>query len=78
MRKAQDMEEYMLESNADHDIILRRVQRQISSLTMSNHRPSTYVKPAEDIGIGRGIFQGNPPHVRPAYAKGRKYIPSPP
>jgi hypothetical protein len=41
MRKETEMEGYMLESNVDPEIILGRVQRQMTSLSVSSQVPST-------------------------------------
>jgi hypothetical protein len=41
MRKATEMEGYMLKSNGDPEIVLGRVQRQMSSLLVSSQVPST-------------------------------------
>jgi hypothetical protein len=57
------MEEYMLETNVDPEIILGKVQRQMTSLSISPQGPSTS-RSSENRAIGGGILQGVPPNVR--------------
>jgi hypothetical protein len=57
------MEEYMLETNVDPEIILGKVQRQMTNLSISPQGPSTS-RSFENRAIGGGILQGVPPNVR--------------
>jgi hypothetical protein len=41
IQKSIEMEEYMLKTIVDHKIILRKVERQMTSLTISPQGPST-------------------------------------
>ena len=58
MEKAFEMEDNMIHSNADLDIILGRVQR----LSLTNQHWVTF-RGHETSSTGRGIFMGNPPNV---------------
>jgi hypothetical protein len=57
------MEEDMLESNVDLDIIIGRAQQEMMTLTISNHRMTTPTQNVENTTIGRGIFHVQPPNV---------------
>jgi hypothetical protein len=57
------MEEFMLETNVDPEIILGKVQRQMNTLSISHQGPSTS-RSVENRGTGGGILQGVPPNVR--------------
>jgi hypothetical protein len=50
----------MLEGNSDPEVILGRVQRQISSLAVSIQGTTSSSRPIEERGVGRGIFAGHP------------------
>ena len=63
MDKAYEMEENMLESNVDLELILGKVQRQLTSLTINPQRAPT-LRNGESSGSRRGIFFGNPPNIR--------------
>jgi hypothetical protein len=53
------MEEYMLETNVDPEIILGKVQRQMTSLTLSSQGPSTS-RSTKVEQLGEGFFKANP------------------
>jgi len=58
------MEEDMLESIADLEIIFGKVQRKMEFLTIPKQITVGPTRNVEDIGVGRGIFHGNPQNVR--------------
>jgi hypothetical protein len=71
MNKETKMEEIMLETDADPDIILGRVQREMDTLTISNQGASSSrrnedqrTRNTENQGIGGGILKGVIPNVR--------------
>jgi hypothetical protein len=53
----------MLETNVDPEIILRKVQRQMTNLSIS-HQASSTSRSSENRAIGGGIHQAPPPNVR--------------
>jgi hypothetical protein len=53
----------MLETNVDPEIILGKVQRQMTTLSISPQGPSTS-RSVENRATGGGIIQGVPPNVR--------------
>jgi hypothetical protein len=57
------MEEYMLETNVDPKIILEKVKRQMTSISISHQGPYTF-RSVEGRAIGGGIIQGIPHNVR--------------
>jgi hypothetical protein len=63
IQKATKMEEYMIETNVDLEIILGKVQRQMFGFSISPQGPSTS-RSSKNRGIGGGILQGFPPNVR--------------
>jgi len=63
IQKETNMEEYMLETNVTPDIILGKVQTQMTTLSLSPQVPSTY-RSSKTQAIGGGILQGVPPNVR--------------
>jgi hypothetical protein len=62
-KKTTKMEEYMLETNANPKIIMGKVQRQMTSLSISPQAPSTS-RSYENREIGGGFLQGLLPNVR--------------
>jgi hypothetical protein len=58
IQKATKMEEFMLETNVDPEIILGKVQRQMNTLAISHQGPSTS-RTVENRGTGGGILQGS-------------------
>jgi hypothetical protein len=65
------MEEIMLETDVDPEIILGKVQRQMDTLAISNQGASTSrnvenrgTRNVENRGVGGGILQGVIPNVR--------------
>jgi hypothetical protein len=71
MHKATEMEEIMLETDVDPDIILGKFQRQMDTFSISNQGASTSRKVedqrahnTENRGVGGGILQGVIPNVR--------------
>ena len=63
IQKATKMVEYVLETNVDHEIILGKVQRQMTSLALSSHGPSSS-RSTKGGAVGAGIFQGQLPNAR--------------
>lgn len=61
--KVYEMEKDMLESNANLDILLGKVQCQMLSLALANQGASTSTSSTEVRWVSRGIFQGNPSNV---------------
>jgi hypothetical protein len=61
MIKSIDMERHVLESNVSLEIILIRVQGEVSRSSISTQFFSSY-RGVEERGVGRGIFQGHPPN----------------
>jgi hypothetical protein len=59
IQKETKMEEYMLETNVDPEIILGKVQRHMTSLALSSQVPSTS-RNTEGRGVGGGFFKANP------------------
>jgi hypothetical protein len=57
IRKEIEMEEIMIETNVNPEIILGKVQREMGNLTIEN-KGSSSSKNLEKRGIGGGIFQG--------------------
>jgi hypothetical protein len=65
MRKAQKMKEDMHESNADPNIILGKVQRQMSTSLYHVICPHQLdQRRTENRDTDKGMFQGHPPHVQ--------------
>jgi len=71
MHKATEMEEVMLETYVDPEIILGKVQTQIDTLAISNQGAYTSrnvenqgTRNNENRGIGGGILQGVRPNVK--------------
>jgi hypothetical protein len=62
MRRENEMENFMIKSEVDPEIILGKVQRQIIDLSLSSQVPCTS-KVVEERGVGRGIFQEKTPNV---------------
>lgn len=58
MEKSFEMGDNMIQSNANPNIILGRVQM----LSLTNYHQVTF-HDLEPSGMGRGIFIGNPPNV---------------
>jgi hypothetical protein len=66
-----EMEEIMLETGVDPDIILGRVQRQMDNLAISNQEASSSRRNedqktchTENQGVGGGFFKGTIPNVK--------------
>lgn len=57
------MEENMIESNDDPELILGKVQRKMTGLFINRHC-SLVSRNGESLGKTRGLFYGNPTNVR--------------
>ena len=57
------MEENMLKNNVDLELILGKVQRKMTNLSI-NPQCSSTSRRGEILGTRRGLFYGNPPNIR--------------